>query len=90
MNAPFIDGFDIKLHTAWITDEKNKKKKIRTDAVFRIAFKDNLTGETIAEIILTPATAKNLSIGLSRSIEKLIKGELKKKPVVKDHQGYIG
>ena len=90
MTAPFVDGFDIKIHTAWISDDK-KKKKLRTDAVFRIAFKDNLTHETIAEITLTPAVARNLSIGLARSIEKLIKGNLKK-PVKreKEHQGYIG
>ena len=90
MNAPFVDGFDIKIHTAWITDEK-KKKKLRTDAVFRISFKDNLTHETIAEITLTPATAKNLSLGLSKSIDKLLKGELKKpQRKEKEHQGYIG
>jgi len=91
MGAPFVDGFDIKLHTAWITDEKDKKKRIRTDAIFRIAFKDNLTHDTVAEIVITPATAKNLSIGLARSIEKLVKGEFKK-PMKKEkeHQGYIG
>ena len=90
MSAPFVDGFDIKLHTAWIIDEKTKKK-IRTDAVFRITFKDKLTGDTVADVVTTPAIAKNLSIGIARTIEKLRKGDIKPKKVIKDHQqGYIG
>lgn len=90
MTAPFVDGFDLKLHTAWIMDEK-KKKKARTDAIFRVTFKDKLTGDTVADMVMTPAVAKNLSMSLLKSIEKLNKGEIKPGKVIKDHQqGYIG
>ena len=92
MSAPFVDGFDIKLHTAWINDEK-KGKRIRTDAIFRITFKDKLTGDVVADLVMTPASAKNLSVSLAKTIEKLNRGDIKPKKLIKDHhhqQGYIG
>ena len=70
---------------------KSSKDGKRKDAAIRLSFLDTMRKEIVADVVISPVTAEALKKILEGSLEKLdkvVKGQMKKK--MEDTTSYIG